>query len=250
MDVFLWSICVQVLFPWTEVNTLNTRFFGGHSNHYTTLTCHLPYSKLVNTHLFTVLWREFIRTKRKQCRPFSKKILPSTCFQFLAYIWVLSTVMRNSNFIPHRLGSRLQAVCRKSAGAWNSWHSSLPMLLTGFSYYNWTGFSSIHFKRLMFLVKISKNNSGSSRDICFSIQKISLFPKIKGFSLSIVSKHTTGEFWFLVLDHPIKFQPKQTSLPQSNTVIKPPNTWTSDNWNQFLFPMKLEKSWRDCRCNP
>lgn len=188
--------------------------------------------------------------KEKTVSTGSKKILPSTCFQFLAYIWVLSTVMRNSNFIPHRLGSRLQAVCRKSAGAWNSWHSNLPMLLTGFSYYNWTGFSFSHFKRLMFLVKISKNNSGSSRDICFSIQKISLFPKIKGFSLSIVSKHTTGELWFLVLDHPIKFQPKQTSLPQSNTVIKPPKTWTSDNWNQFLFPMKLEKSWRHCRCNP
>lgn len=147
----------------------------------------------------------------------SKKILPSACFQFLAYIWVLSTVMRNSNFIPHRLGSRLQAVCRKSAGAWNSWHSSLPMLLTGFSYYNWTGFSSIHFKQLMFLVKISKINSGSSRDICFSIQMISLFPKIKGFSLSTVSKHTTEEFWFLVLEHP--FNSNQNRLPFPNQTL-------------------------------
>lgn len=248
MDVFLWSICAQVLFPWTEVNTLNTRFFGGHSNHYTII----PFTVFeISKHTFIYcIMKRIHPNEEKTVSTVSEKILPSTCFQFLAYIWVLSTVMRNSNFIPHRLGSRLQTVCRKSAGAWNSWHSSLPMLLTGFSYYNWTGFSSSHFKRLMFLVKISKNNSGSSRDICFSIQKISLFPKIKGFSLSIVSKHTTGEFWFLVLDHPIKFQPKQTSLPQSNTVIKPPSTWTSDNWNQFLFPMKLEKSWRHCRCNP
>ena len=204
----------------------------------------------MNTLLFYCIMKRIHPNEEKTVSTVSKKILPSTCFQFLAYIWVLSTVMRNSNFIPHRLGSRLQAVCRKSAGAWNSWHSSLPMLLIGFSYYNWTGFSSIHFKRLMFLVKISKKQQWFQPRHLFLNKKISLFPKIKGFSLSIVSKHTTGEFWFLVLDHPIKFQPKQTSLPQSNTVIKPPNTWTSDNWNQFLFPMKLEKSWRHCRCNP
>lgn len=249
MDVFLWSICVQVLFPWTEVNTLNTRFFGGHSNHYTII----PFT-VFETHIYLLYYEENSSERRENSVDRFQE--NTTLYLFPIPGVHLSTQYRHAQFkfhtsqATHRLGSRLQAVCRKSAGAWNSWHSSLPMLLTGFSYYNWTGFSSIHFKRLMVLVKISKNNSGSSRDICFSIQKISLFPKIKGFSLSIVSKHTTGEFWFLVLDHPIKFQPKQTSLPQSNTVIKPPNTWTSDNWNQFLFPMKLEKSWRHCRCNP